>query len=111
MLALAVMCILVPLAKRENSAPQNINPIDVYKQQLVELEQVANQSDIVPASLEQERAEISRRIIRESRKNSVQKEQASNIKFTRFAGSLAALLLPASFNYLDLFVHRFSPFK
>lgn len=96
LLAIAVLCILLPLARRSKDTDSESQPLDVYMEQLAALEDKAKLDGANVEDIAQEKAEISRRILRQSRADADDKPLGSGSRPARIAASLAALvLLPA----------------
>ena len=96
MLAIAIMCILLPLARSSKNSDEQADALDVYKQQLAELDSAVGKNAEETATIEQERAEVSRRILRHSRRSTKLFSGANNSKVSKISASLLALfVLPA----------------
>ncbi|MEP1206740.1 MAG: c-type cytochrome biogenesis protein CcmI [Rhizobiaceae bacterium] len=98
MLAVAVFCILLPLARRVESSDDALRPMDVYVDQLKELESKVAADAASAETLAQEKAEISRRILKQARSGGQKSSLgvASAGKATQIGASLMALVaLPA----------------
>ena len=70
LLAIAVLCILLPLSRRVDDDGQDVQPLDVYVEQLAALEDKVAEDDAAKEALAQEKAEISRRILKQARSSS-----------------------------------------
>ena len=98
MLAVAVLSILLPLARRQEARTESARPMDVYLEQLKDLEARVAQSsdDSAVAALEQEKAEISRRILKQARADKSKSSFTSAGRASQVGASLMALVvLPA----------------
>lgn len=91
MLAGAILCILLPLSRRQQTAAHEVDSIDVYKQQLAELEAMGKPSDATAT----ERAEIARRILRSKRQGKrSQNGNSSNSSGSKWASVASIVVLP-----------------
>ncbi len=96
MLAGAILCVLLPLARRSGETGNSIDAMDVYKQQLMELDSSESNNTDEAAAIELERAEISRRILRHARKGGRNSDTATLAGNADVTASLTILiLLPA----------------
>lgn len=98
LLAIAVLCILLPLSRRVDGASDDVQPLDVYVEQLAALEGKEVEDSAAKEALAQEKAEISRRILKQARADSgkVTGSLSPTGSASRIGASLVALvLLPA----------------
>jgi cytochrome c-type biogenesis protein CcmH len=101
MLAVAVLCVLLPLARRVEASSDDVQPLDVYVEQLAALDSKAAEDGAAKEALAQEKAEISRRILKQARSSSPNSKTgltqgAGSVRTARVGASLVALVcLPA----------------
>ena len=98
LLAVAVLCILLPLSRRVDAESQDVQPLDVYVEQLAALEGKEVEDSAAKEALAQEKAEISRRILKQARSTSGKASGGvvPTGSTTRIGASLVALVvLPA----------------
>jgi cytochrome c-type biogenesis protein CcmH len=89
----ASLAVLVPLSRSRTSAlPASGNDLEVYRDQLAEVERDIRRKLIDPAEAEQAKAEIGRRILRLS--GSQASAPRSARRFASIVGSLAVLAVP-----------------
>jgi cytochrome c-type biogenesis protein CcmH len=93
LLAIAVLCILLPLARNPGPAQTSGQPIDVYLEQLAQLDRRAVTPGQESESAGRERAEISRRILKQARTGSPHSQQKSTGRTEKILASLMALIL------------------
>ena len=67
MLAVAVLCVLLPLARRAESPSDDDGSVDLYLQQLADIDQKSAELEAPSEEIQQERAEIARRVLKQSR--------------------------------------------
>ncbi len=92
MLAIAVLSILLPLARRIEQSSNDAQPMDIYVGQLNELENKVASDKAAVESLAQEKAEISRRILKQARTESQKSSPISSGRFPQIGASLIALI-------------------
>ena len=63
LLAIAVLCILLPLSRRVDDDGQDVQPLDVYVEQLAALEHKVAEDDAAKEALAQEKAATSDRLL------------------------------------------------
>ena len=111
MLAVAVMCVLLPLGRRAAAASDDVQPLDVYVEQLAALDKRAAQEGAAKEALAQEKAEILRRILKQARTSGPKDGSTSGVatnRTARIGASLMALVcLPAI--ALATYLHTGSP--
>ena len=96
LLAVAVLCILLPLSRRVDAAQDDVQPLDVYVEQLAALEGKEVEDAAAKEALAQEKAEISRRILKQARADSGRSSVSTTTSTSRIGASLVALVvLPA----------------
>ncbi|MGI9365315.1 MAG: c-type cytochrome biogenesis protein CcmI [Rhizobiaceae bacterium] len=96
MMCVAILCVLLPLARKQTQAPDAANSMDVYIEQLAEIDGRKPQSDEEREAIEQERAELSRRILKQGRTGNTSPETSSSGSRNMVMASLIALVcLPA----------------
>lgn len=88
----ASLAVLAPLARRGDGAAASGSDLDVYRDQLAEVERDIGRGLIDPAEAEQARAEIGRRILRLSEAQGGQKGRARRLASA--IGGAAVLLVP-----------------
>ena len=113
MLVVAVLCVLLPLSRRVDSSTKDVQPLDVYVEQLAALENKVAEDAAAKEALAQEKAEISRRILKQARTGSSGSAAGAGGaigpgRTGRFGASLVALVcLPAI--ALATYLHTGSP--
>ena len=96
MIAAAVLCILLPLSRANETAKRSVDALDVYREQLSQLDANLGKTDADVDTLSVERAEIARRILKESRRAERAKSKFKLRRSGRLVTSLVALLfIPA----------------
>jgi cytochrome c-type biogenesis protein CcmH len=91
--AAASLAVLVPLSRgRAQPAPGSANDLEVYRDQLAELDRDIQRGLIVPEEAEQARAEIGRRILRLT--DGAQSAAKSQGRSARMVGGFAVLAIP-----------------
>ena len=98
LLAIAVLCILLPLSRRVDAASDDVQPLDVYVEQLAALEGKQVEDGAAQEALAQEKAEISRRILKQARSDAGKGQGgiSTTSSRSRIGASLVALVvLPA----------------
>ncbi|MEP2628152.1 MAG: c-type cytochrome biogenesis protein CcmI [Rhizobiaceae bacterium] len=110
MLAIAVLCVLLPLARRTEATDDDVQPLDVYVEQLTALDSKSADDAAAKEALAQEKAEISRRILKQARSSGsgVDTGSFASGRAGRIGASLCALIgLPAI--ALATYLHTGSP--
>lgn len=108
MLAIAVLSILLPLARKVDVSSDGVEPMDVYLDQLNELETKPVSDAATAEVMAQEKAEISRRILKQARSKQHKTSFTSSGQFTQVGASLVALIvLPAI--TIATYLHTGSP--
>lgn len=91
----ACMAILAPFSRRhEKAARDEDHDLEVYRDQLAELERDAARGLIAATEAEQARAEIGRRILRVAAERKERPARGEGTSFTRFASLAAVLAVP-----------------
>ncbi|PSJ61329.1 c-type cytochrome biogenesis protein CcmI [Pseudaminobacter soli (ex Li et al. 2025)] len=91
----ASLAVLMPLAGRSKSdSSGDAHDLEVYRDQLAELDRDAARGLIQPADAEQARAEIARRIIRLGGEDKQRRGSGSSASVTRTLGVAAVLAVP-----------------
>lgn len=91
----ACMAVLAPFSRRhEKAARDEDHDLEVYRDQLAELERDAARGLIAPAEAEQARAEIGRRILRVDAERKERPARGEGSRFTRYASMAAVLSVP-----------------
>lgn len=93
MVAVAVLCVLLPLARKPRQKNQSENSLDVYVAQLADIERKIEMEEGDRDALELERAEVSRRVLKQARSGDTSLAAGPPSKFNRVAASLMALVL------------------
>ncbi|NKB51635.1 MAG: c-type cytochrome biogenesis protein CcmI [Rhizobiaceae bacterium] len=108
MLAIAVLSILLPLARRVEQSSNAVQPMDIYVDQLNELEAKVASDKTAAESLAQEKAEISRRILKQARTQDQITSSVASGSIPSIGASLIALVgLPVI--VLATYLHTGSP--
>ena len=95
MMFVAILCVLLPLASKNTVNADEVNSMDVYLEQLAEIDARAPQSEEEKEAIEQERAELSRRILKHARTgNSARSATLVGRRNTVVASLIALVLLP-----------------
>lgn len=96
-LAIAILCVLVPLrsGKRYSDDETQDDPLEIYRAQLAAIENKAPSNEQQKRALEEERAEIARRLLRYSRQNDQSATTASKRGPVVAASVVALFVLPA----------------
>ncbi len=108
MLAGAILTILVPLSRGKKYNSEPVDALAVYRQQLLELDEQSDLTSESKEALEIERAEIARRILKESRKLENLPKQLNLPKRGRIIASLTALIVLPAIS-LPMYFHYGSP--
>ena len=96
MLAVAVLCVLLPLARRAESPSDDDGSVDLYLQQLADIDQKSAELEAPSEEIQQERAEIARRVLKQSRIKGSSSKHAVPGRTNLIVASFSALiLLPA----------------
>lgn len=96
MMCVAILCVLLPLARKQNHAADAPNSMDVYLEQLAEIDARKPRSDEEKELIEQERAELSRRILKQARTgNMAQAPSSSGSRNVVMASLIGLVCLPA----------------
>ncbi|MEM8749427.1 MAG: c-type cytochrome biogenesis protein CcmI [Pseudomonadota bacterium] len=98
LLASAVLSVLFPLARNRSGNRWQVDSTAVYKEQLADVEaQLANLPNSAPKrreSLEAERAEVARRLLRASKKDASSANLSDNRSYVKAASLVALLFVP-----------------
>jgi cytochrome c-type biogenesis protein CcmH len=93
--AVAVLAVLVPLSRRRDvPAAATANDLEVYRDQLAEIDRDAERGLIGPAEGEEARAEIGRRILRIARDSEQASKPGLGLTASRVAAFAAVLSIP-----------------
>ncbi|MCG6113621.1 MAG: c-type cytochrome biogenesis protein CcmI [Mesorhizobium sp.] len=91
----ACMAVLAPFSRRREEASRDEDhDLEVYRDQLSELERDAARGLIAPAEAEQARAEIGRRILKVDAERQQRPARGQGSSFTRYASLTAVLAVP-----------------
>ncbi|MGC4025167.1 MAG: c-type cytochrome biogenesis protein CcmI [Mesorhizobium sp.] len=89
----ASLAVLIPLSRRVEVAGAQANEINVYRDQLAEVERDVSRGILAREEAEQARAEIGRRILRAGDDDAVSKQAKGGAAF-RIAGAAAVISIP-----------------
>lgn len=89
----ASLAVLIPLSRRTGGAGARANEINVYRDQLAEVERDVRRGLLAPEEAEQARTEIGRRILRADDDGIILKQDSGGAAF-RVAGAIAVVSIP-----------------
>jgi len=107
LLAIAVLCVLLPLSGALATGKGEADAESVYRSQLVDLDGQIARAQTPSTALMEERAEIARRLLKEADRKGVDKTSAGSRK-TRIAASMFGLVAVPAVSLL-LYAHTGAP--